>query len=65
MTLSAMVAQSTGRNWVRADRFGGWRKAFLCPRQPLPASTERVPFATAQSFPTAPLNGPGAFTELP
>jgi hypothetical protein len=30
MTLSAMVARPTGRNWVRADRFGGMRKAFLC-----------------------------------
>src|SRR5438045_3979527 len=26
--LSAMVAWSAGRNWVRADRFGGRRKAF-------------------------------------
>jgi len=39
MTLSAMVAQPTGQNWVRADRFGGRCKAFLCPRSPLPAST--------------------------
>ena len=39
MTLSAMVARPTGRNWVRADRFGGRCKAFLCPRSPLPAST--------------------------
>jgi hypothetical protein len=30
MTLSAMVARPTGRNWVRADRFGGRCKAFLC-----------------------------------
>jgi hypothetical protein len=28
MTLSAMVAWPTGRNWVRADRFGERRKAF-------------------------------------
>ena len=28
--LSAMVSRPTGRNWVRADRFGGQCKAFLC-----------------------------------
>jgi hypothetical protein len=26
--LSAIVAQPTGRNWVNADRFGGWSEAF-------------------------------------
>src|SRR5215472_695846 len=34
MTLSAMVARPTGRNWVRADRFGGRCKAFLCRGEP-------------------------------
>jgi len=34
MTLSAMVARPTGRNWVRTDRFGEWLKAFLCARPP-------------------------------
>ena len=30
MTLSVMIARPTGRNLVRADRFGGQCKAFLC-----------------------------------
>ena len=44
MTLSAMVAWPTGRNWVRADRFGERRKAFsrcLCRGGNIEAGTRK------------------------
>ena len=44
MTLSAMVAWPTGRNWVRADRFGERRKAFsrcLCRGGSIEAGTRK------------------------
>jgi hypothetical protein len=37
-----MMTPVSDRNWVNADRFGGRRKAFLCPRPPRSAMAAPV-----------------------